>query len=551
MITQFISNETILNSVLTLILLLVSQQILKHCHIHERNKKKIDDDKYYEPPLVPYYVPYFGSMITWLKDPIGFMKLNSKLLQTNVFRMYSRRMTCIIVTDPTIVSSVILSGKYTQKLSWKNVKYKLLSCTGLSHDVAAPFSTGNEAHILDSHIKNSVSLSQILYKIQHIFHTDKDMLPLLDNHNDDDSWVSFEILRFFGRGILYFSMKALFNLPSLANNHFYDLFIKFNSKLPFFLLMGPFLCRILFKEEHLARETIIQMIKTAILNEECDDNRLLSEIFGQIHDLDLNLSDTTDLDSRARYTFLLFIASFFNTVPSVFWIIYQLLSDNNAYIAIQEEVDTIYKERLKIHNEEKKDKKEDDKTDTSSSLVFFELSDVQKMHRLDSLIKEVFRLKTTKQVMVNRVATDDFLMKIPIDNTIRTISIKKGTIFITSPTLTHTDEEIFANAKEFKWDRFLPHVRKDGTTALPKFFKNGVELRNPVNPFGGGKTYCPGRLLAVTEMKVMVAWMLLKYDFRFKNGIIPKDEPKLKSPKNAASNGYPLEDILIEARKRR
>lgn len=454
----------------------------------------------------------------------------------------------IIITDPIIVRDAVLSGKNSQKLSWKNVKRKLLKSTGLTDDIAIPFSVGNEGKVLDVHIKNSVCLSRIVNKIQHIMHTDKHMLPLLDNHNDGDdgSWVSFEMLHFFGRGILYFSMNALFNLPSLANDEFYQHFLKYNSRIQYFLLLGAFISKKLFKEEYASRETLIQMIKDIIVNEadSSSKNQVLSEIFNTIDGLDINISDATYLDSQARLLYLMFIASFFNTVPSTFWIIYHLLYNNNAYKAIQEEVDTIYKERVKIYNEEKKGQKED------NEIIFFELSDLQKMHKIDSLIKEVFRLKTTKQVMVNRVATDDLLMKVPINNEMKTIFIKKGTTFITSPTLAHTDEEVFKNAQEFKWDRFLPYAREDGTTAVPKFYKNGVELRNPVNPFGGGKTLCPGRLLAVAEMKIMVAWMLLKYDLRFKDGIVPKEEPRLKSPKNTPSNGYPKDDISIEARKR-
>lgn len=182
---------------------------------------------------------------------------------------------------------------------------------------------------------------------------------------------------------------------------------------------------------------------------------------------------------------------------------------------------------------------------TEDTTFFFELSDIQQMHKLDSLIQETFRLKTTARSMRSRVSSEDFIMSIPIDGTIKQIQVKKGDRFITCPSINHQDEEIFENAKVFKWDRFVPF--EDGS--LPKFFKNGREIKKPVNPFGGGKSYCPGRKFAVDGMKVLIAWMLLEYDLRFKDDLVPIEEPKLRSPIQS-SNGMPACDVLIEVRKR-
>jgi len=226
-------------------------------------------------------------------------------------------------------------------------------------------------------------------------------------------------------------------------------------------------------------------------------------------------------------------ASILNTLPSTFWTIYQLLSYKDAYKAIQQEVETIYKERKKASNVE-----------SSSFPAFFELSDIQKMQKMDSLIQETFRLKTTSRVMRARVSSENFLMSLPIDGIKKQIQVKKGDRFITCPSLYHQDEDVFTNATVFKWDRFSP--MEDGT--LPKFFKNGREIKKPVNPFGGGKSYCPGRKFAVDGMKVFIAWMLLEYDLRFQDDKVPIEEPKLRSP--GSSNGMPGCDVLIEVRKR-
>jgi len=112
--------------------------------------------------------------------------------------------------------------------------------------------------------------------------------------------------------------------------------------------------------------------------------------------------------------------------------------------------------------------------------------------------------------------------------------------------LSHTDEEIFVDAKTFKWDRFLP--LPDGS--LPKFYKNGMQIRNPVNPFGGGPTLCPGRKFAKAEIKAIIAVMLVEYDIRFADDLVPSP-PKLRNPMYLRSNGTPASDVLIEIQKRR
>merc|ERR1711862_12128 len=147
----------------------------------------------------------------------------------------------------------------------------------------------------------------------------------------------------------------------------------------------------------------------------------------------------------ARMLLMQVFASILNTLPSTFWVIYQLLSHQDAYKAIREEVETIHRKR-----------KEKMVLNTEDTTFFFELSDIQQMHKLDSLIQETFRLKTTARSMRSRVSSEDFIMSIPIDGTIKQIQVKKGDRFITCPSINHQDEEIFENATVFKWDRFVP-----------------------------------------------------------------------------------------------
>lgn len=517
------------------VMLLLFLFIYTFSRLYERWYFRVIDKKrnLYQLPVVPYTIPFVGSAFDFKKNFLEFMKNSSASLETGMFKTYMFGRYLIMVTDQE--AAEIVMSKY--QLSWKDVKHMLVNKgMGLSTPISKPLVWAEKPEkVVKKHVGNAASLETIIQHCQNIIQ--QEILPSINKEkNDNSGWKTLQILRFFGHGLVSFSANAIFNLPDLASNDMLDNILKFDSKFMQFVRKPSFLSKILFKEEYEAREKIIDSIKNAISNPDVDieNNKLWLDLFKLLSDMDLNLSDASCLDSRARMLLMQVFASILNTLPSTFWVIYQLLSHQDAYKAIREEVETIHRKR-----------KEKMVLNTEDTTFFFELSDIQQMHKLDSLIQETFRLKTTARSMRSRVSSEDFIMSIPIDGTIKQIQVKKGDRFITCPSINHQDEEIFENAKVFKWDRFVPF--EDGS--LPKFFKNGREIKKPVNPFGGGKSYCPGRKFAVDGMKVLIAWMLLEYDLRFKDDLVPIEEPKLRSPIQS-SNGMPACDVLIEVRKR-
>ena len=76
--------------------------------------------------------------------------------------------------------------------------------------------------------------------------------------------------------------------------------------------------------------------------------------------------------------------------------------------------------------------------------------------------------------------------------------------------MNHRDPEIFANPDDYKFDRFAPiKDPADSTTGpAPQFFKNGLEVKYPLLPFGGGVSHCPGRMFAFNEVRILVLSVL-------------------------------------------
>ena len=450
--------------------------------------------------------------------------------------MYKVGKSFIIVTDP-FAASLITGGKYPQ-LSWQHGKFKICRKNGGMGKAAALFMStrGDGVHkILARHIGNSTGLNANLIRCQKVIH---DQISSLIPREDSIRWIRHGILEFVSRAIFFFSADVLSSHSTLATEENFKLMMKYDSKLLEIFSINSFISRYRLREELDAREILVSRMKSFLLEIERCSGTKIAGTFEEINDYDMSNPNILDLDTRARHLFLLFHASILNTVPTLFWVIYYLLSDKTIYDAVQEEVDNIYEERMTT-------KRENPNNKNDPSLPHFELADLHNMHKLDSLITEVLRLKSTSRSISTRIATEDFDMILPVDGEKKQFFVKKGSLFITSPTMKHTDEEIFKDAKTFKWDRFVP--LQDGKR--PTFFKNGRILRTPVTPFGGGKTHCPGRYFAIAEMKLIISWMLLECDIRFKDGEKPA-QPELKSPGHKSSNGMPKTDIEIEVRKR-
>jgi cytochrome P450 len=77
----------------------------------------------------------------------------------------------------------------------------------------------------------------------------------------------------------------------------------------------------------------------------------------------------------------------------------------------------------------------------------------------------------------------------------------------------HRDAAAFPDPDAFVANRFVAPDASSG--AAIKFVLDGRDLTagGPVRPFGGGKSMCPGRFIALNEMRIFAAVMLRHYSF--------------------------------------
>ncbi|KAJ7204783.1 cytochrome P450 [Mycena pura] len=136
-----------------------------------------------------------------------------------------------------------------------------------------------------------------------------------------------------------------------------------------------------------------------------------------------------------------------------------------------------------------------------------------KMVKLDSFMKESARLKPGSGVTVMRLALTDFTFS---DGT----TVPAGTLIGIPLLAEHQDEANYTNASTFDPFRFSRMREEAGEGTKHQM----VTPNSKYLSFGIGRHACPGRFFAVNEQKLMLAHVLMTYDFKLRDGVRPADE---------------------------
>ncbi|KAF8186870.1 cytochrome P450 [Mycena galopus ATCC 62051] len=136
-----------------------------------------------------------------------------------------------------------------------------------------------------------------------------------------------------------------------------------------------------------------------------------------------------------------------------------------------------------------------------------------KLVKLDSFLKESSRFVPGGAAGVLRQVLKDYTFS---DGT----TVPTGTLVGITVLAEHHDEANYANAGVFDPFRFSRMREEAGegikhqmVTPTPEFLS-----------FGLGRHACPGRFFAVNEQKLILAHIIMTYDFKLKDGVRPADE---------------------------
>ncbi|KAI1820120.1 cytochrome P450 [Xylaria intraflava] len=164
------------------------------------------------------------------------------------------------------------------------------------------------------------------------------------------------------------------------------------------------------------------------------------------------------------------------------------------------------------------------------------LAAIAKMKKIDSFMKESQRMNQAVLMTFNRKLAKTLTFE---DGT----TLPSGT-YITMPShAVATDPDIYSNPETFDGYRFYDKRMSAKTEAnRHQFATTGPESL----AFGQGKTACPGRFFAASNIKVVLANILLNYDVAFPAG-------QTERPKNLHKGGLvrpdPRQTLIFTPRK--
>ncbi|XP_018612986.1 25-hydroxycholesterol 7-alpha-hydroxylase isoform X2 [Scleropages formosus] len=426
-----------------------------------------------EPPLIKGWIPYVGKALEFGRDPSTFLAaLKKKHGDVFTVRIAGKYMT--FVMNPALYPAVIKHGK---QLDFHEFSDEVSPRTFGYPPIRSPKFSGLHEQIQRSYQflkgENLNSLAQSVVE-------NLELVLRQDHMTEGSQWMTDELYGFCFRVMFEASFMTLYGRPAQGSRHtqmaeLAKRFRKFDAILPFLIAGVPIS---LLGAARSARKELKCFLQPQKLASWVAPSRFIQErveVFEQYHLLG-------DLD-KAGHHFTMLWAAVGNTVPASFWAVYYLLMDPEALAAVREEVHSVLEPG----------------SEWSHALTRERMDNLL---LLDSALSESLRLSAAS--MNIRVAQEDFTLMLAPDYS---VDLRRGDIVALYPQSMHMDPEIFEEPQTYKFNRFV----EDGELKR-RFGKPGQKLTYSCMPFGSGSTKCPGRHLAVLEIKQFLSLLLLHFD---------------------------------------
>jgi len=136
-------------------------------------------------------------------------------------------------------------------------------------------------------------------------------------------------------------------------------------------------------------------------------------------------------------------------------------------------------------------------------------SGMDKMHKLDSFIRETQRLDGLGIVMSVRLTLRAFTFS-------NGVNIPPGTFIGFPHSAIQSSEEIYTNPEKFDGFRFEKLRDEEGDVTSTRH--RAVTASTEMMAFGLGRHVCPGRFFAINGIKGLLAHIIVTYDVKFEEG---------------------------------
>ena len=215
-------------------------------------------------------------------------------------------------------------------------------------------------------------------------------------------------------------------------------------------------------------------------------------------------SDFTDEEVFGNI-FTMLIGGGDTTASSIAWTLFHLSQNPGIFLKVREEANNVFGNSKYIESNEQLNK-----------LVY-----------TDAVINEAIRLRPVVPALY---------MQAIEDITVHNLELKKGMTIILQTKVNQTEEKYFSNANDFIPERWI---------------EKGCPMHNNHNPkmikaFGGGARFCPGKQLAIHELKTIISMICKNYDLDL--DVNPEDVEEVFSitmaPENLIMKITKTKDVL-------
>ncbi|XP_068604782.1 cytochrome P450 7B1 [Brachionichthys hirsutus] len=461
-------------------LLLLLLGLLLLCVLRGRRRRAA------EPPLIKGWIPFLGKVLEFGRDPYAFLEEQKKTFG-DVFTVHIAGKYMTFIMDPFMYPSVVKNArqldfhKFSNRIAPIVFGYpSVRNFPGLHEEVLRTFKLlqGDNLTALTESMMGNLML---LFRQDHMG----------GRAGGAAAWKSAGIYEFCYSVMFEANFLTIYGRPASAGRHremnaLREDFAKFDSTFPLLVVDVPIG---LLRQAKASRDKLLDFVLPRRISCLSDTSLFVRRRAEMLDHRDA----MRDVD-KAGHHFAMLWASVANTVPASFWALYHLVSHPEALEVVRQEIHDV----LNLSGSPLA-------TETEMKLGREQLDQLLYM---ESSIKESLRLSSAS--MNIRVAEEDFDMQLAND---RSAAVRRGDIIVLYPQSLHMDPGVYEEPQTFKFDRYVQDGREKSD-----FYKDGRKLKYFYMPFGSGATKCPGRHLAVNEIKELLCILLLYFDLELEEG---------------------------------
>nr|XP_018672581.1 cholesterol 7-alpha-monooxygenase-like [Ciona intestinalis]XP_026695812.1 cholesterol 7-alpha-monooxygenase-like [Ciona intestinalis]XP_026695813.1 cholesterol 7-alpha-monooxygenase-like [Ciona intestinalis] len=452
-----------------------------------------------EPPLVSHWIPFIGSALDFGKAPLEYLQSLQKRLG-DVFTIKLAGWNVHVFMNPHDVPNLERA---------KNIDHKNVIGDFVSRMV------GDE-HMIHNPARHSDAVPKILES------TLRSTMHLMTLCDSCTNVLPKTIKR---------TLKSEFNCKRETKIGLYELCKKLVSDMTLNLFFGSIASDEKCNEEtkQICEEFFVYFKSSALLVDRIPIHLLpatkksrgrLFELLSRfdfenrdnVSELIKKVAAVGSSEEKVRHLLIILWSAQANTLPALFWTLFYILNDKTARIDVLEEFEKHLRKTVPAC---------DVIGTVTDDLKWPNLSDIQRMRKgdvdklvlLDSCTKETMRM--TGSSLAARRAHADTTVTLASGQEYK---IRKGDYTSYFAPVTHQDADIYDKPEEYRHKRFLQHDDKDPSMlkSRTQFSKNGKRISpsTSIMTFGYGAVRCPGRHIALMEIKFLTLVLLRHFDIK-------------------------------------